>query len=70
MTFASIAKLSGQVTWSVLYVHMSEIYPTHVRSTVNGVVYTASWFSAVSAPMLNALVRLSMTTRILTIRSK
>lgn len=55
MTFASIAKLSGQVTWSVLYVHMSEIYPTHVRSTVNGVVYTASWFSAVSAPMLNAL---------------
>ncbi|XP_003737618.2 organic cation transporter protein [Galendromus occidentalis] len=59
MTLTSIAKLSGQVTWSVLYVQISECYPTHVRSLISGVVHTGSRISAVVAPLLQTLGKMT-----------
>ncbi|OQR71618.1 solute carrier family 22 member 6-B-like [Tropilaelaps mercedesae] len=55
MVLASIAKLSGQITWSVLLVHISEVFPTPVRAIATGFVHIVSRVGAVTAPLLHPL---------------
>ncbi|OQR71619.1 solute carrier family 22 member 6-B-like [Tropilaelaps mercedesae] len=52
MVLALIAKLSGQITWAVIQVHVSEVYSTHVRALAGSFVHTMSRVGAITAPLL------------------
>lgn len=52
-----IAKLSNQITWSVVQVHVSEVYPTYVHALAGSFVHTMARVGAITAPLLIFLVR-------------
>lgn len=56
MTLALMAKLAGQITWSLIQVHVSEVYPTRVRALAGSFVQAVARLGAITAPLLSALV--------------